>query len=84
MIAAGLRAKLVCVDSRQLDTTFAGRDFDPSFLRDLPEGIDSCGERGEFHSCAYAGPMFSAPIALQPGEIVNRDGFVYADFCLPA
>jgi diphthamide synthase (EF-2-diphthine--ammonia ligase) len=80
MIAAGLRAKLVCVDTRQLDPVFAGRDFDASFLRDLPAGIDPCGERGEFHSCAYAGPMFSAPIPLQAGEIVNRDGFVYADF----
>lgn len=83
MIAGGLRAKLVCVDSRQLDPVFAGRDFDASFLSDLPAGTDPCGERGEFHSCAYAGPMFTAPIALDPGEIVNRDGFTYADF-LPA
>ena len=84
MIAGGLRAKLVCVDSRQLDASFAGRDFDTSFLRDLPAEIDPCGERGEFHSCACAGPMFSAPIALESGEIVNRDGFIFADFCLPA
>lgn len=82
MIAGGLRAKLVCVDSRQLDPAFVGRDFDSSILRDLPPEIDPCGERGEFHSCAYAGPMFSSPIALEAGEIVNRDGFVYADFCL--
>ncbi len=81
MIAGGLRAKLVCVDPSQLDSAFAGRDFNPSLLRDLPAGIDPCGERGEFHSCAYAGPMFSAPITLDAGEIVNRDGFVFADFC---
>ena len=80
MIAAGLRAKLVCVDSRQLPAAFAGRDFDAALLRDLPPQIDLCGERGEFHSCAYDGPMFSRPIALDPGEIVNRDGFIYADF----
>ena len=83
MIAAGLHAKLVCVDSRQLDASFAGRDFDSSFLCDLPQ-LDPCGERGEFHSCAYAGPMFSAPIALNSGEIVNRDGFVFADYCVAA
>lgn len=80
MIAAGLRAKLVCVDSRQLDPSFAGRDFDTQLLRDLPPTADPCGERGEFHSCVYDGPMFSRPVAIQPGEIVNRDGFVYADF----
>lgn len=80
MIAGGLRARLVCVDPRQLDASFAGRDFDPAFLRDLPAGVDPCGERGEFHSCVYAGPMFSAPIPLKAGEVVQRDGFVYADF----
>jgi uncharacterized protein (TIGR00290 family) len=82
MIAAGLRARLVCVDSRQLDPAFAGRDFDASFLADLPPHIDPCGERGEFHSCAYAGPMFSSALALDSGEIVNRDGFTYADLSL--
>lgn len=80
MLAGGLRAKLVCVDSRQLDPSFAGRDFDTSLLADLPAEVDPCGERGEFHSCVYGGPMFSHPIALDAGEIVNRDGFVYADF----
>jgi uncharacterized protein (TIGR00290 family) len=82
MIAAGLRANLVCVDSRQLDPSFAGRDFDAALLRDLPPSIDPCGENGEFHSCVYDGPMFSRPIALDAGEIVNRDGFIYADFKL--
>ena len=80
MIAGGLRAKLVCVDSRQLDRSFAGRDFDAALLHDLPPRVDPCGERGEFHSCVYDGPMFSHPIALDAGEIVNRDGFIYADF----
>lgn len=80
MIADGLRAKLVCVDPRQLDPSFAGRDFDARFLDDLPESIDPCGERGEFHTCAYAGPMFTAPIPMNAGEIVTRDGFTFADF----
>jgi uncharacterized protein (TIGR00290 family) len=80
MIAGGLRAKVVCVDSRQLDPAFAGREFDTEFLADLPSAIDPCGENGEFHTCVYAGPMFSAPIPLVSGEIVNRDGFHYADF----
>ncbi len=80
MIAGGLRAKLVCVDPRQLDPSFAGREFDIDLLHDLPSTVDPCGERGEFHSCVYDGPMFSRPIALDAGEIVNREGFVYADF----
>ena len=80
MINAGLRAKLVCIDSRQLPVAFAGRDFDATLLRDLPPHVDPCGERGEFHSCVYGGPMFTRPIALNPGDIVDRDGFIYADF----
>jgi len=67
-------------DPRQLDASFAGRDFDANFLSDLPSSVDPCGENGEFHSCVYDGPMFSHPIALNSGEIVNRDAFVYADF----
>ena len=80
MIAGGLRAKLSCVDTKQLPGSFAGREFDASLLRDFPPEIDPCGERGEFHTCVYAGPMFTAPLCLQAGEIVNRDGFVFADF----
>lgn len=80
MISAGLGAKLVCIDSRRLDPAFAGRDFDARLLRDLPSAIDPCGENGEFHSCVYDGPMFLHPLALDPGETVNRDGFIYADF----
>jgi diphthamide synthase (EF-2-diphthine--ammonia ligase) len=80
MITGGLRAKLACIDSKQLSDSFAGREFDESLLSDLPPDIDPCGERGEFHTCVYAGPMFTAPLHLQPGEIVDRDGFVFADF----
>ena len=82
MIAGGLRARLACVDSRQLDPSFSGREFDTNLLEDLPAGIDPCGERGEFHTCVYAGPMFSAPLPLTVGEIVDREGFVFADFLL--
>jgi uncharacterized protein (TIGR00290 family) len=82
MLAARLRAKLVCIDPAQLPGSFAGRDFDESLLRDLPAHVDPCGERGEFHSCAYDGPMFAHPIALIPGEVVHRDSFVFADFNL--
>jgi uncharacterized protein (TIGR00290 family) len=80
MIAGGLRARIVCVDKKQVGAEFSGRDFDDALLRDLPAEADPCGERGEFHTCVYAGPMFSAPLVLEAGEIVDRDGFVFADF----
>jgi uncharacterized protein (TIGR00290 family) len=80
MIAGDLRAKLACVDLKQLPGSFAGREFDQALLRDLPPEADPCGERGEFHTCVYAGPMFNKPIQIVPGEIVNRDGFMFADF----
>ena len=79
MIADGLRARLACVDTRALDASFIGREFDRSLLRDLPPGIDPCGENGEFHSCVYAGPMFRTPLHLEPGEIVTREPFVWRD-----
>lgn len=79
MIAAGLRARLTCVDPRVLDRRFVGRTFDEQLLAELPPGVDPCGERGEFHSFAYAGPMFDRPIAVQTGDTVERDGFVFAD-----
>jgi uncharacterized protein (TIGR00290 family) len=79
MIAAGLRARIVCVDPKQLPAEFSGRDFDTGFLHDLPQGVDPCGENGEFHSVVYAGPMFREPIAIECGEVVERDGFVFAD-----
>jgi diphthamide synthase (EF-2-diphthine--ammonia ligase) len=79
MIAGGLRARLTCIDTQQLAPEFAGRDFDESLLRDLPASADPCGENGEFHSCVYAGPMFSAPLQVESGEIVQRERFVFAD-----
>jgi uncharacterized protein (TIGR00290 family) len=79
MIAGGLRARLACVDTRVLDASFVGREFDGRLLADLPPGIDPCGEKGEFHSCVYAGPMFRAPLRLEPGEIVSREPFVWRD-----
>jgi uncharacterized protein (TIGR00290 family) len=78
-IAAGFEAILVCVDPRQLDPSFAGRRFDAELLADLPAGVDPCGENGEFHTFVHAGPIFSAPIVCQVGEIVERDGFVFSD-----
>jgi uncharacterized protein (TIGR00290 family) len=83
MIAGGLRARLTCVDPRHLPACFAGREFDEALLAALPAGVDPCGERGEFHSFAYDGPMFQRPVAIRGGEVVARDGFVFADL-LPA
>ncbi|HWZ64082.1 MAG TPA: hypothetical protein VNX02_13745 [Steroidobacteraceae bacterium] len=79
MIASGLVAHLVCVDPRRLNAAFAGRRFDRELLQDLPAGVDPCGENGEFHTVVSAGPMFSAPIQVRRGEVVERDGFVFAD-----
>jgi uncharacterized protein (TIGR00290 family) len=83
MVRSGLRAKLVCVDPKQLSQDFVGRDFDQALLNDLPAGVDPCGEKGEFHSFVYAGPMFSREIAIRPGEKIERDGFWFCDV-LPA
>jgi uncharacterized protein (TIGR00290 family) len=79
MIAGGLRATLTCVDPKQMPRALAGRDFDERLLAELPASVDPCGERGEFHSFAWAGPMFRAPVRVALGEIVERDGFVFAD-----
>jgi uncharacterized protein (TIGR00290 family) len=79
MIAGGLRAYLTCVDPRQLERGFAGRRFDAELLADLPRGVDPCGENGEFHTFACAGPMFIAEVPVTVGEIVEREGFVFAD-----
>jgi uncharacterized protein (TIGR00290 family) len=79
MIDSGLEARLVCVDTGQVDEKFAGRAFDEALLRDLPPSADPCGENGEFHTCVTGGPMFSRSIAVTPGEIVRRAQFVYVD-----
>lgn len=79
MVGAGLRAYLTCVDPKQLSPRFAGRIYDADLLAELPQGVDPCGERGEFHTFACAGPMFAAPIPVSVGEVVERDGFVFAD-----
>jgi uncharacterized protein (TIGR00290 family) len=79
MIGSGLRAVLTCVNPQRLNRAFAGRQFDRALLDDLPAGIDPCGERGEFHSFAYDGPMFDRPVSIAVGEVVERDGFVFAD-----
>ncbi len=79
MIAAGLRARISCVDSKALEARFAGREFDAALLADLPGAVDPCGENGEFHTFVYDGPMFRAPIAIEPGEMRTVDGFTYAD-----
>ena len=82
MIAAGLQARLTCVDPKVLDRSFAGRAFDAALLAELPPGIDPCGERGEFHTFAWSGPMFAKPVPVRVGEVVERGGFVFADLLL--
>ena len=79
MIDGGLVAHLTCVDPRKLDRAFAGRRFDHALLADLPAGIDPCGENGEFHTFVSAGPMFHAVVPIRTGDVVDRDGFVFAD-----
>jgi uncharacterized protein (TIGR00290 family) len=79
MIDSGLVAHITCLDPRKLDRSFAGRKFDAALMRDLPDGIDPCGENGEFHTVVTAGPMFADPIPVRVGEVVERDGFVFAD-----
>ena len=83
MVASGLRARITCVNPKILDRSFAGREFDAALLADLPSTVDPCGERGEFHSFAYAGPMFRHPIPIESGIVVERDGFVFADLTAP-
>ena len=78
-IAAGFRAILVCIDPKQLDPAFCGREFDESLLADLPASADPCGEKGEFHTFVYEGPIFLRPIPVKRGEVVERDGFWFCD-----
>ena len=79
MLDGGLRAFLTCVDPRALAAEFAGRAFDRALLAALPAGVDPCGENGEFHTFAWDGPMFARPVRVRAGEVVTRDGFVFAD-----
>jgi len=79
MLHNGLRAVLTCVDPRQLAETFVGRMYDATLLAELPDGVDPCGERGEFHTFCFAGPMFASEIAVQAGDLVSRDGFCFID-----
>jgi len=82
MIGAGLEAVVTCVDPKKLPRGLAGRKFDQAFLADLPEGVDPCGENGEFHTCVLAGPMFRERLRAAVGEVVERDGFCFADVVL--
>ena len=79
MIAAGVKAKITCVDPSKLDKFYAGCDFDHEFIESLPDDVDPCGENGEFHTFVYDAPVFTHPIAVETGEIIERDGFVFAD-----
>jgi uncharacterized protein (TIGR00290 family) len=79
MIDAGVEAVLTCVDPKKLPAPLAGRRFDHRLLDELPEGVDPCGENGEFHTCVLAGPMFGRPLRASVGEVVERDGFCFAD-----
>ena len=78
-LADGFRAITVCVDPKVLAPSFAGRELDESFFRDLPPKVDPCGENGEFHTFLFAGPIFRQPIPFARGEVVERDGFTYCD-----
>ncbi len=79
MIETGFRAKLICVDPKQLPVDFTGREFDNQLLSELPLGVDPCGENGEFHTFCYDGPIFKKPIAFQSLGRQDRDGFCYMD-----
>ena len=79
MLESGLSAYITCVDPTKLDRAFAGRRFDAELLGELPREVDPCGENGEFHTCTCAGPMFQRPLPINVGEIVEQDGFVFAD-----
>jgi uncharacterized protein (TIGR00290 family) len=82
MIASGFEAFIATVDLKKLPADFAGRKFDMQLLADLPDGIDPCGENGEFHTCVVAGPIFSRRLPVKPGKRVERDGYAYCDLQL--
>lgn len=78
-LSAGFRARVVCVDTRQLDIRFCGREYDEDFLDELPPSVDPCGENGEFHTFVYDGPCFESPVAIRSGDVVLRGSFAYCD-----
>ena len=78
-VEAGFEAIVCCLDPRKLDPSFAGRSFNAALLADLPDGVDPCGERGEFHTFVHTGPVLTEPVAVNVGEVVERDGFVFCD-----
>jgi uncharacterized protein (TIGR00290 family) len=82
MIAGGLRARITCLNPKVIDRGFAGREFDAALLAELPPDIDPCGERGEFHTCAYDGPMFNQQVPIETGITVERDGYVFTDLTI--
>ena len=82
MLDGGLRARITCIDPSKLPASFAGRELDASLLAELPPDTDPCAENGEFHTCAYAGPIFAEPISLVPGVVEQHGDFVFADFTL--
>lgn len=82
-IEYGFRAKVCCVDPKKIPSEFCGREFDVNFLSDLPKSVDPCGENGEFHTFVYGGPIFRENIDVKVGDVVQRDGFYFADV-LPA
>lgn len=82
MIAGGLKARVVTLDPAKVPREFAGAEFDETLLSALPAGVDSCAENGEFHTCVVGGPMFQKNIDVKVGEVVERDGFVFADLTL--
>src|SRR5262249_6339931 len=82
MIAARFAARDTCLNPKVMDRSFAGREFDAALLDELPPSIDPCAERGEFHTCAYAGPMFNHAVAVDTGITVERDGYVFTDLTI--
>jgi len=78
-LALGFQARIVCLDPKRMPASLAGRPYDARLLNELPDDVDPCGENGEFHTFVHDGPVFRNPVACRPGEIVERDGFVFAD-----
>lgn len=79
IIGSGIRARVTCLDPNKLDRKFGGSEFDSSFLRELPEGVDPCGENGEYHTFVYSAPFFKRTINVKTGESLLRDGFYFTD-----